>query len=673
MTPGKGSRRRVIATAVGLFAGAAAYVLTLLDYGTRLTRTANALGYASNFFDIQGRSLLDDHLWVPTGYVGIEAFVQRGHDYLYFPPWPAILRMPVLSTTDDYDGRLTVLSMLLGFVLMLVMSTKLVWLVRDLLAPGPLGRVEAVSMGVLLALVTGGTSLTYVASLPWAFHEVYAWTIPFAIGSMYWMIRVLVDPTRSSIAWLAVFVLGTILTRTTDGWAMAIGAIGAGVWLLTGRLHPGRRRAALATIAAGAVPLAIAITINWLKFRHPYLFPLEDQVWTQLNEHRRETLAANGGGLTGPQFFPSSFMAYFRPDGVRFVDYFPWITQPATAPAAYNGAVIDQSYRTGSVTSLMPWALLLTVISSVILFRPGVDQARRILRIPLVAGVLATGGVMGYGYYAQRYTSEFVPALILGATVTTVLAVRWLGRRRSWLAGAFVGVAAVLTAYSIAANMLIGYWSAAVTGGGPQLASYVGLQHRLDPGSTAARTTVSDETPSGGSTDDLWIRGDCDALYVNTGDTYEPWQTIQERAIVVEAVVGRDVRPGVVPLIELDTDHDRRVSLQVGTEQARVLIDTGEQTFAGPWFDLLEPRTIRIGVRNEPELGYAEVSSTPGGFVGYLPARDVEEGFARLVELMPAGRDDPRTAEGVSVRTLRGMEPTLCRDLMASAGERPGA
>ena len=672
MTPDHGSRRRVVATAAGLTVGAAAYVLTLLDYSTRISRTANPLGYASNFFDGQGRSLLDGHLWVPRGYLGIEAFVERGHEYMYFPPWPALLRMPLLSTTNDYDGRYTVLSMALGFVLMMVMAPKLVWLVRDLLAPGPLGRLEAVAMGVLIALVTGGTTLTYVAALPWAFHEVYAWTIPFAVGSMYWVLRVLDAPDRRSICWLAVFVLGTVLTRTTDGWAMALSAVVAGLWLLTGRLHPGRRRAALATIAAGVVPLAVGIAINYAKFRHPFLFPLEDQVWTQLNAHRRETLEANGGTLTGPQFFPTTFMAYFRPDGVRFVDYFPWITLPAAPPPTYGDAVLDQTYRTGSVTGFMPWPLLLTVLTALVVLRPGVDRARRILRVPLLGGVLATGGVMGYGYLAHRYTSEFVPALVLGAAVGTVVSVHWLQRRATWLAGLFVAVAAVLTAYSLAANMLIGYAAAAVTGGGPQLERYLALQHRLSPDQLAARTTVSPDLPHGGRTDDLWIRGDCDAVYLNTGDRYEPWQLVQQRPVVVQAVVPDDPNPGVVPLVDLDTTPRRGVDLQVREDEARVRIDTGDDTFIGPWFDLLEPRTVRVGIHNQPELGYAEVSSSPGGFVGYVPARDSDEGYVRLLEITPADQDSPRTARDVQVRTLTGVDPPLCRSLLDSADRRTG-
>ena len=69
---------------------------------------------------------------------------------MYFPPFPALLRLPVLFTTDEFDGRLTLLSMALAFVLMAVMTTKLVWLVRDLMRPrrpAAVTRLEAVVDG----------------------------------------------------------------------------------------------------------------------------------------------------------------------------------------------------------------------------------------------------------------------------------------------------------------------------------------------------------------------------------------------------------------------------------------------------------------------------------------------------------------------------------------------
>jgi hypothetical protein len=661
------SRRRGIATGAGLAVGATAYLLTLLNFGTDLKRTANSLGYASNFFDFQGRALLDGRLAVPDGSLGIEGFVEHGREYMYFPPWPAVLRMPILSTTHEYDGHLTVLSMALGFVLMMVMAPKLVWLVRDMLYPAaPLGRIEATSMGILIALVTGGTTLTYVAALPWIYHEVYAWAIPFAIGAMYWILRVLRDPVPSAIAWLFVFDLGTIMTRTTGGWAVCLATIAAGVWVLTGRVSPGRRRIGWAVVAVGAIPLAASIALNVVKFRHPYLFPLQDQVWTTVNQHRREALAANGGTITGTQFFPSTFMAYFRPDGIRFVEHFPWITLPAEPPPAYNGAVIDQSYRTGSVTAFMPWLLLLTLFATVYLFRPGVDQARRFLRLPLAAGVLITGGVMGYGYISFRYTSEFVPALVLGGTVGTCVLTQWLVGRRRWFAIGAVGAVAVLAAFSIAAMMLTGYAAAASTYGGEKLADFLSLQHRLSSGQQDRLITRSNELPHGGAADDIWIRGDCDAVYLNSGDHYDPWQLVERRSQVWDIRMPDHPRAGRVKLVEVDTAEPGSVWLETDDEgQARFQLVNGTGRYDGPWFSILEPRVVRLGVLDRPELGYAEVSSNPGGWVGYLQAFEWDDDWvSRLVEIRPAdvsAGDLDRL--GLTVTAVPGLEPPLCRAL----------
>ena len=59
---------------------------------------------------------MDGHLWVPPGSLGIEAFHVDGREYMYFGPFPALLRIPVLWTTAEFDGRLTVVSMLLAYV-----------------------------------------------------------------------------------------------------------------------------------------------------------------------------------------------------------------------------------------------------------------------------------------------------------------------------------------------------------------------------------------------------------------------------------------------------------------------------------------------------------------------------------------------------------------------------
>ena len=184
--------------------------------------------------------------------------------------------------------------------------------------------------------------VTFDASLPWVYHEVYLWAMASVVGSLYWLLRVIRRPTLTATSWLFVFVLIASLTRTTGGWAMCLATLAAGVWLASGRLHPDRRRMAAAVIGAAVLPWVAAIVVNYLKFRHPFLFPLQDQVWTQLNAHRREALDANGGSLVGLQFLPTSIVNYLRPDGLRLVGYFPWITLPAE-PARGFGAVLDQT------------------------------------------------------------------------------------------------------------------------------------------------------------------------------------------------------------------------------------------------------------------------------------------------------------------------------------------
>ena len=99
-------------------------------------RTALPTRIFSNFYEIQARALMDGHLDVPRGALSIEAFQVGGRDYMYFPPLPAILRMPILAFTDSLDGRLTALSMLLAWLLTVTFTALLLWRVRGLVRPG---------------------------------------------------------------------------------------------------------------------------------------------------------------------------------------------------------------------------------------------------------------------------------------------------------------------------------------------------------------------------------------------------------------------------------------------------------------------------------------------------------------------------------------------------------
>ena len=176
--------------------------------------------------------------------------------------------------------------MALAFVLMLVMTAKLVWLVRDLMYPGvPVGWLEATS----LAHLPGARDRRHHAHLrrlgPVGLPRGLRLVDPAGGG-----LDVLdaagdavARPVGPSAGWPR-FALATIMTRTTGGWAVCLVSLGIGLWLLSGRLHPERRRTGWWVLGGAAAALVAGIAYNWVKFRHPYLFPLEDQVWTELNE-----------------------------------------------------------------------------------------------------------------------------------------------------------------------------------------------------------------------------------------------------------------------------------------------------------------------------------------------------------------------------------------------------
>ena len=132
-----GSRRVVTASLAGTLVGGLVFLLVLLDFGTDLGRTAVALGYAANFFEAQGNAFLDGRIDVPAYVMGIEGFTEGSKTFMYFGPFPALLRIPVLLVTQDFDGEMTSVSMLLAWVVFAVFTTRLVWLVRRaVLAPG---------------------------------------------------------------------------------------------------------------------------------------------------------------------------------------------------------------------------------------------------------------------------------------------------------------------------------------------------------------------------------------------------------------------------------------------------------------------------------------------------------------------------------------------------------
>jgi hypothetical protein len=515
--------------------------------------------------------------------------------------------------------------------------------------------------------------MTYIAGLPWVYHEVYAWAIAASVGALYWLLRVLTAPDWHSVRWLGAFCFAAIGTRATSGWALCLTVVAVAVWFAVRGSTPRHRRLWWGVLLAGAIPLALSIAYNLHKFDHVYMFPLQDQVWTQVNAHRRAALDANGGAITGLQFFPTAFHAYLWPSGVRFVDYFPWITLPAGPPEALNGAFVDQAYRTGSATAFMPLFMLLQVAATLVVFLPWSPRRLRVLRVPMVAAVLITGGVMAYGYFAARYASEFVPALVLGGAVGTVLVARLASRRRATFV-VLAGAMALLTAYSVAAQTSIGLASAAVQARGPALERFIGWQQDTTPEAQARLVTASASLHESGRTDELRIVGDCDALYLGTGDVYEPWTTVQARGQAVRIRPDGRLRPGRVPLFRIAGTRDTAVLEVLPDRELRFVLIGDDGEYGANTFEFPPSGQADLDVRNLTQFGYYEISARPSGPVGFLRSTVTDEDWhTRPAPLQYIGSSVRAREVGVSIEHLEGQDPPLCTSLARAAGLASGS
>jgi hypothetical protein len=657
-----------------------AYVLVLWDFRYAPFRTALGTADFSGFFDIQTRSLLDGNLAVPTGELGIEAFAVGGREYMYFPPGPALLRLPIFALTEHFDGRLTAPSMLVAWVLTTVLTGLLLWRVRRMLrGAAPLGRVETVGYATLLASVTSGSVVLYLGSMPFIYHEAYAWAIATSIGAAFCILGLLERPTVRGALGASAFTLGAVMFRTTAGWACAGALVLTALWCLLSpavRHDPAHRRWAPWLALAGLVPLSVGIAINWAKFRHPYMFPLQDQVWTSVNEHRRLALEANGGDLVSTKIFPSTAVNYFRPDGIRFSALFPFVSLPAEPARSYGGSFLDQTYRTGSVPSFMPMLFLLSVWGLITSFRPRGAPGTNLMRIPLLGVMAIPGAIMFYGYIAYRYTSELVPLLLLASAVGFTDIVRRIDgrpRRRRWIV---VAPMLALALFGFGANLAVSITTERVSNPGTPLSQYVRLQERISqrtPGDPFAdRIEQSPTLPTEGHADDIMIVGDCAATFVATGESLSPWSMLEARTLewTIDLRAPR-LLPETVTLARADDLDAPGLVLDVLPDgRARARFEGDSRRRVGGWRGNVGRDELRLRLVTVPHLllyALIDVDKPAHGLVDVKTALPLEDWFRQELVFHHPTPPDGDPPGGVIVTPVATPELSYCRRLQGLA------
>ena len=204
------SRRVVTASLAGPLVGGLAFLLVLLDFGTDLGRTAWRCGYASNFFDGAGATRSSTGgVDVPGGRHWASRASRRRLEDLH------VLRRrsrPCSGSrccwsTQDFDGEMTVVSMLLACVVFAVMTTPAaVAGPRAVLGPEASRSPATVRQAVLGRGVPGRHHRRHDADL----RRLAAVGLPrglrcgrprWSSAAAYWLVRVTAPSSPAATAW----------------------------------------------------------------------------------------------------------------------------------------------------------------------------------------------------------------------------------------------------------------------------------------------------------------------------------------------------------------------------------------------------------------------------------------------------------------------------------------
>jgi hypothetical protein len=490
-------------------------------------------GLLGSFFDVQGHALLDGRLDVPPEEVSFEGFRVDGRTYTYFGLVPSLLRLPVLAVTDDLDGQLTQLSMLLAFAVLLAGGAVLHWRVRCLLRPGrPLARTDSAAAFLLQVVLGAGAVPLYLASRPVVYHEAELWGAALAVAAIAAIVGIVARPQTRPIVWAGLLTALAVNARFSVGLGpvLALGLLAAAVamrvWVTP---RGGRIAEAVASFAprgsdgaggptvallvgAATLPLALHAAVNAAKFDQPFGIPIDKQVASQIEPGRRAALADNDGTIFGLKFVPTTLVQAARPDAVGLIRAFPFVGLPSEPAAVIGDVTFDTIQPSLSAPTSMPALFLLTLVGVVALVR------RRLW--PLL-GVLAgmAGGfavTLTIAFVTTRYLADLLPFLLLGGIVG--MHVLLAGTRRSGTVLGAVGVLALAGLVVNGATGLAGQRLLYPDATEPERADFVRFQDDVDQLLDRRPSGVDSGSelplPARGAPGDLFLLDRCAGLYV---------------------------------------------------------------------------------------------------------------------------------------------------------------
>lgn len=390
------------------------FVIALLHvlFATYFTGELFQPEWLGTAYDSLAKSLLDLRADVEQSAIKWEACSLNGKLYMYFGPFPALLRMIPNALWPDLYGLWSRSSCLAASLLCVLACSSIC---SQALRSNP-ALNENQRWAVLTISILGfglGSPILYLVSCARIYHEAVIWGLCWELWGLYFLLLIHQGAlTPGRLALLSACAAAAFHSRVTFGFPVYLILL----VVLLERARPivsrlqdsGQRASAVRETLGLALALSPAIlgVIAQLAYnaaRYGSIFPYGRDCSLYMSRAKIEAF----GGRLNPWRIPSALFNYF---GLR-ADYIspqPPYFHMRTVRYFDEAIFSPTKEETFSLAVSSPWLLIPAMLGALWLFRKRGSLCRRMVFSILLAQALV---VSSYFLVTQRFSAEFLPLL----------------------------------------------------------------------------------------------------------------------------------------------------------------------------------------------------------------------------------------------------------------------
>ncbi len=399
--------------------------------------------WLSSSYDSLAESLLRGESSVKEQAILFERFSRDGQSFMYFGPWPALLRIVLNATFPQFYGNWARVSCLLAAILTVIPFTLAVS--RALLANAGLTDRQRTRMALFCTVgFAFGSPVVYLVISSRIYHEAILWGLCGSVWGLYSLTLMTLEPRRPIAAlWIFSAALAVAFTsRVTFGIPMCLAAPFMFLWGIQaqGQSWPAVQkflRPRLLPLLPALAGIALQLWYNYDRFHSPWVF-FDRSIYLPQMRH--------AGGYFNIQGIPSTAWNYFGFSWEYFPGHTPFVWLASPTIFAPDFFVPDFREQCISLSFASSW-----------LFFPALwafskRPARPLLLYGLCLAVQAVL-ILSFHFVTERYIAELLPLFALGLIVA-LQSLPWRTGARRIFAGAVAFSCVVMVSCSLEWNFV---------------------------------------------------------------------------------------------------------------------------------------------------------------------------------------------------------------------------